>query len=49
MLDYLLNSYYRESSLADFDWSNVVAVGSSVVTALLPVPDQYNTSKKVLR
>jgi hypothetical protein len=40
---------FSESSLADLDWTNVVAAGSSVVTALLPVPDKYNTSKKTLR
>lgn len=40
---------FSESSLIDFDWSNVVAAGSSVVTALLPVPNKYNTSKKALR
>lgn len=40
---------FSESSLADLDWTNVVAAGSSVVTALLPVPDKYNTSKKALR
>jgi len=40
---------FSESSLADLDWTNVVAAGSSVVTALLPVPDKYNTSKKSLR
>ncbi|KAL8636281.1 MAG: hypothetical protein Q9226_009269, partial [Calogaya cf. arnoldii] len=40
---------FSESSLADLDWTNVVAAGSSVVTALLPVPAKYNTSKKALR
>ncbi|KAL8870792.1 MAG: hypothetical protein Q9174_003245, partial [Haloplaca sp. 1 TL-2023] len=40
---------FSESSLADLDWTNVVAAGSSVVTPLLPVPDKYNTSKKALR
>lgn len=40
---------FSESSLADLDWSNVIAAGSSVVTALLPVPDEYDTSKKALR
>ncbi|KAL8689597.1 MAG: hypothetical protein Q9218_004772, partial [Villophora microphyllina] len=40
---------FSESSLADLDWSNVVAAGSSVVTPLLPVPKKYNTSKKALR
>ncbi|KAL8715453.1 MAG: hypothetical protein Q9220_000787 [cf. Caloplaca sp. 1 TL-2023] len=40
---------FSESSLADLDWTNVVAAGSSVVTSLLPVPDKYNTSKKALR
>ncbi|KAL8811822.1 MAG: hypothetical protein Q9200_001494 [Gallowayella weberi] len=50
MLDFKRNfNLFSESSLADLDWSNVVAAGSSVVTALLPVPDKYNTSKKALR
>ena len=40
---------FSESSLADLDWSNVVAAGSSVVTALLPVPEKHDTSKKALR
>ncbi|KAL9581294.1 MAG: hypothetical protein Q9212_003986, partial [Teloschistes hypoglaucus] len=40
---------FSESSLADLDWSNVVAAGSSVVTPLLPVPGKYSTSKKALR
>lgn len=40
---------FSESSLADLDWSNVVAAGSSVVTPLLPVPGKYNTTKKALR
>ena len=40
---------FSESSLVDLNWSNVVAAGSSVVTAMLPVPDKYNTSKKALR
>lgn len=40
---------FSESSLVDMDWSNVVAAGSSVVTALLPVPDKYSTSKRALR
>lgn len=50
MQDFKKNfNLFSESSLADMDWSNVVAAGSSVVTALLPVPDKYNTSKKALR
>ncbi|KAL8692808.1 MAG: hypothetical protein Q9224_003884 [Gallowayella concinna] len=50
MQDFKKNfNLFSESSLADLDWSNVVAAGSSVVTALLPVPDKYNTSKKALR
>ncbi|KAL8943907.1 MAG: hypothetical protein Q9216_000801 [Gyalolechia sp. 2 TL-2023] len=40
---------FSESSLADLDWSNIVAAGSSVVTSLLPVPDKHNTSKKAQR
>ncbi|KAL8671281.1 MAG: hypothetical protein Q9168_004221 [Polycauliona sp. 1 TL-2023] len=40
---------FSESSLADLDWSNVVAAGSSVVTSLLPVPEKHNNSKKSLR
>jgi len=50
MQDFKKNfNLFSESSLADLDWTNVVAAGSSVVTALLPVPDKYNTSKKTLR
>lgn len=33
----------------DLDWSNVVAAGSAVVTALLPVPAPHNESKRNLR
>ncbi|EFE42592.1 ankyrin repeat protein [Trichophyton verrucosum HKI 0517] len=40
---------FSESSLSDLDWSNVIAAGSSVVTALLPVPDEYKESKRQLR
>ncbi|KAI1660959.1 ankyrin [Daldinia decipiens] len=40
---------FSESSLAEMDWSNVIAAGSSVVNCLLPVPDQYNHSKRALR
>lgn len=40
---------FSESSLAELDWSNVVAAGSSVANCLLPVPEQYNASKRTLR
>ncbi|KAK1754894.1 Ankycorbin [Echria macrotheca] len=40
---------FSESSLAELNWSNVVAAGSSVVNCLLPVPDEYNTTKRGLR
>ena len=40
---------FSESALMDMDWSNVVAAGSSVVTALLPVDKPHNTSKRALR
>jgi hypothetical protein len=40
---------FSESSLVDMDWSNVVAAGSSVVNTLLPVPKEYNTTKRKLR
>jgi hypothetical protein len=40
---------FSESALADLDWSNVVAAGSSVVTPLLPVPSAYSESKRSLR
>ncbi len=40
---------FCESSLVDMDWSNVIAAGSSVVTALLPVPSPHNESKRALR
>ncbi|EON97988.1 putative ankyrin repeat protein [Phaeoacremonium minimum UCRPA7] len=42
-------SVFSESSLIDLDWNNVVAAGSSVVNCLLPVPEKYSTSKRVLR
>ena len=42
-------SVFSESSLADLDWDNVVAAGSSVVTPLMPVPDDYAESKRTLR
>lgn len=40
---------FSESSLVDMDWSNVVAAGSSVVNCLLPVPKEYDVSKRTLR
>lgn len=40
---------FSESSLIDLDWNNVVAAGSSVVTALLPVGAPHNESKRALR
>ncbi|CAI6095948.1 unnamed protein product [Clonostachys chloroleuca] len=40
---------FSEQSLDDLDWSNVVAAGSSVVTAMLPVLDEYKVSKRALR
>lgn len=40
---------FSESSLVDLDWDNVVASGSGVVNCLLPVPQEYNTSKRALR
>lgn len=42
-------SIFSESSLADLDWSNVVAAGSSVVNTLLPVPAEFNGTKRKLR
>jgi hypothetical protein len=40
---------FSESSLVDMDWNNVVAAGSSVVNTLLPVPKEYNSTKRKLR
>ncbi|KAH8176109.1 ankyrin repeats (3 copies) domain-containing protein [Sarocladium implicatum] len=40
---------FSESSMVDMDWSNVVAAGSSVVNTLLPVPKEFNTTKRKLR
>ena len=40
---------FSESSLVDLDWNNVVACGSSAVTALLPVDAPHNESKRALR
>lgn len=40
---------FSESSLVDLDWSNVVAAGSSVTNCLLPVPKEFDTTKRKLR
>lgn len=40
---------FSESSLAEMDWNNVVAAGSSVVNTLLPVPEEFRKSKRALR
>ncbi|KAK3906939.1 hypothetical protein C8A05DRAFT_40270 [Staphylotrichum tortipilum] len=40
---------FSESSLAELNWDNVVAAGSSVVNTLLPVPEEYSRSKRSLR
>ncbi|KAK0726889.1 hypothetical protein B0T26DRAFT_747278 [Lasiosphaeria miniovina] len=40
---------FSESSLADLNWDNVVAAGSSVVNCLVPVPAEFNTTKRKLR
>lgn len=40
---------FSESALVDLDWNNIVAAGSSVVNCLLPVPKEYNVSKRTLR
>jgi hypothetical protein len=40
---------FSESSLVDLDWNNVVAAGSSVVNCLMPVPKEYDASKRTLR
>ncbi|KAK4170229.1 Ankycorbin [Cladorrhinum sp. PSN259] len=40
---------FSESSLVELDWSNVVAAGSSVTNCLLPVPQEYNATKRGLR
>ncbi|KAK2004117.1 ankyrin [Colletotrichum falcatum] len=40
---------FSESSLVEMNWDNVVAAGSSVINTLLPVPPEFNTSKRKLR
>ncbi|KUI66211.1 hypothetical protein VM1G_01603 [Cytospora mali] len=40
---------FSESSLVDLDWDNVIAAGSSVINCVLPVPEEYQTSKRALR
>ncbi|OLN95948.1 hypothetical protein CCHL11_05046 [Colletotrichum chlorophyti] len=40
---------FSESSLVDMNWNNVVAAGSSVINTLLPVPPEFNTTKRKLR
>ncbi|KAK3372674.1 hypothetical protein B0H63DRAFT_564053 [Podospora didyma] len=40
---------FSESSLADLNWDNVVAAGSSVVNCLIPVPAEFSSTKRKLR
>lgn len=40
---------FSESSLVDLDWSNILVAGSAVTTCLLPIPPEYNHSKKAQR
>jgi chromatin segregation and condensation protein Rec8/ScpA/Scc1 (kleisin family) len=40
---------FSESSLANLNWNNIVAAGSSVVTSLLPVEAPHIESKRTLR
>jgi len=40
---------FSEQSLSDMNWDNVVAAGSAVVTALLPVSEKNRQSKRALR
>lgn len=40
---------FSEAALTELDWSNVVAAGSSVVTSLLPIPENYAASKRLIR
>ena len=40
---------FSEASLGDLNWDNVVAAGSSVVNCLLPVPKEFNKTKRSLR
>lgn len=40
---------FSESSMAELDWNNVVAAGSSVVNTLLPVPKEFSMTKRKLR
>ncbi|KAK1776822.1 hypothetical protein QBC45DRAFT_394854 [Copromyces sp. CBS 386.78] len=40
---------FSESSLVELNWDNVVAAGSSVVNCILPVPNKYSVSKRLMR
>ena len=40
---------FSESSLTELDWNNVVAAGTAVTTALLPVPQEWASTKRKLR
>ncbi|EPS35574.1 hypothetical protein H072_11052 [Dactylellina haptotyla CBS 200.50] len=39
---------FTEGSLANLNWSHIVAAGSSVMTPLLPVPEDYNEDNSTL-
>ncbi|KAK6512296.1 hypothetical protein TWF481_001186 [Arthrobotrys musiformis] len=40
---------FSEGALQNLDWTNVIAAGSSVLTPLLPVPEEHGQTKRSLR
>ncbi|KAF3936886.1 hypothetical protein ABW19_dt0206096 [Dactylella cylindrospora] len=40
---------FSEGALQNLDWTNIVAAGSSVLTPIIPVPEEHKQTKRALR
>ncbi|KAK6349078.1 hypothetical protein TWF730_009837 [Orbilia blumenaviensis] len=40
---------FSEGALQNLDWTNIIAAGSSVLTPLLPIPDEHRQTKRNMR
>ncbi|KAK6333268.1 hypothetical protein TWF718_011088 [Orbilia javanica] len=40
---------FSEGALQNLDWTNIIAAGSSVLTPLLPIPEEHRQTKRSMR
>ncbi|KAF3917841.1 hypothetical protein ABW20_dc0105725 [Dactylellina cionopaga] len=40
---------FSEGALQNLDWTNIIAAGSSVLTPLLPIPEEHQQTKRSMR